>query len=159
MLGVTARLDVLELMEKRVKFRFSHRQLYLCGVTSVQQLTEVTRSYLTVGGAPAAWSRRLERLLQERPLTAALRTVHERIRSVRDLKLMLRHVVLRLWREGRSVLETSDFTSAVTTLAFGGRATMLQGLCPRALPRGGDAAPDPGLRRAVQLRDGAAGVR
>ena len=88
-LGVTARLDVLELMEKRVKSRFSHRQLYLYGVTSVQQLTEVTRSYLTVSSAPAAWSRRLERLLQERPLTAALRTVHERTRSVRDLKLML----------------------------------------------------------------------
>ena len=91
MLGVTARLDVLELMEKRVKSRFSHRQLYLYGVSSLEELTAVTLSYLRVPppAAPAAWNHRLERLLQERQLTAALRSVHERTRSIRELKLLL----------------------------------------------------------------------
>ena len=103
MLGLTARLDVLELMEKRVKSRFSHRQIYLYGVSSVQELTEVTRSYLSVAppAAPVAWNRHLERLLQERQLTAALRSVHERTRSIRDLKLLL---VRASKRNGRSTL-------------------------------------------------------
>ncbi|KAF0312121.1 Origin recognition complex subunit 4 [Amphibalanus amphitrite] len=129
-LGLTARLDVLELMEKRVKSRFSHRQLYLYGVSSVEALVAVTRSYLWLPSAAAAarWNRSVERLLQERQLTAALRSVHERTRSVRDLKLLLRHVVLRLWREGRSYPEAADFTAAVTTMSFDGRAAMLQGL-------------------------------
>ena len=60
-----------------------------------------------------------------------------------------RHVVLRLWREGRSSPEASDFTGAVATLAFDGRAAMLQGLSVLELclvsgrgGGGGGAGPD-----------------
>nr|CAB3264577.1 origin recognition complex subunit 4 [Phallusia mammillata] len=44
-IGITCRLDVMELLEKRVKSRFSHRQIYICNPSTlenyVQQFTDV----------------------------------------------------------------------------------------------------------------------
>ena len=38
MLGITSRLDVIELLEKRVKSRFSHRQIFLHQNSDVQNM-------------------------------------------------------------------------------------------------------------------------
>lgn len=39
-IGLTCRLDVIELLEKRVKSRFSHRQIYLCNRSTFQNYVE-----------------------------------------------------------------------------------------------------------------------
>ncbi|XP_037079192.1 origin recognition complex subunit 4-like, partial [Pollicipes pollicipes] len=118
-LGLTARLDVLELLEKRVKSRFSHRQLHLFGAGRLADWLAVVRSYLLLAAAGGG--------LEQRPVAAALRSLHERTRSVRDLKLYLRLVLLRLWPD-RTELQADDFTLALAAQRHDSRALLLQGL-------------------------------
>jgi len=66
-------------------------------------------------------------VLLEKPVTAVLRSLHDQTRSVRELKLLLRMVLLRLYPD-RSRLEASDFTQALAQQQFDCRAGMLQGL-------------------------------
>uniref|UniRef100_A0A8C1BIT1 Origin recognition complex subunit 4 n=1 Tax=Cyprinus carpio carpio TaxID=630221 RepID=A0A8C1BIT1_CYPCA len=47
-LGLTCRLDVLELLEKRVKSRFSHRQIHLFSSLSFAQYVDAVRSQLSL---------------------------------------------------------------------------------------------------------------
>uniref|UniRef100_A0A8C1SPS8 Origin recognition complex subunit 4 n=1 Tax=Cyprinus carpio TaxID=7962 RepID=A0A8C1SPS8_CYPCA len=47
-LGLTCRLDVLELLEKRVKSRFSHRQIHLFSSLSFAQYLDVVRAQLSL---------------------------------------------------------------------------------------------------------------
>uniref|UniRef100_A0A673MBE3 Origin recognition complex subunit 4 n=1 Tax=Sinocyclocheilus rhinocerous TaxID=307959 RepID=A0A673MBE3_9TELE len=46
--GLTCRLDVLELLEKRVKSRFSHRQIHLFSSLSFSQYVDVVRAQLSL---------------------------------------------------------------------------------------------------------------
>ncbi|XP_016119456.1 origin recognition complex subunit 4-like, partial [Sinocyclocheilus grahami] len=46
--GLTCRLDVLELLEKRVKSRFSHRQIHLFSSLSFGQYVDVVRAQLSL---------------------------------------------------------------------------------------------------------------
>uniref|UniRef100_A0A8C1KLT8 Origin recognition complex subunit 4 n=1 Tax=Cyprinus carpio TaxID=7962 RepID=A0A8C1KLT8_CYPCA len=47
-LGLTCRLDVLELLEKRVKSRFSHRQIHLFSSLSFAQYVDAVRAQLSL---------------------------------------------------------------------------------------------------------------
>ncbi|KAJ2520491.1 origin recognition complex subunit 4 [Coemansia sp. RSA 1939] len=47
-LGVTARIDVMDLLEKRVKSRFSHRQIHVHQAQSLTDFTAILRTALSV---------------------------------------------------------------------------------------------------------------
>jgi origin recognition complex subunit 4 len=47
-LGLTCRLDTMELLEKRVKSRFSHRQIYLYSPSTFGDFSAVTRKVLKI---------------------------------------------------------------------------------------------------------------
>jgi hypothetical protein len=47
-IGTGTRMDVVDLLEKRVKSRFSHRWLHVPSVSSVERFNEILRSLLTV---------------------------------------------------------------------------------------------------------------
>ncbi|KAJ1732484.1 origin recognition complex subunit 4 [Coemansia biformis] len=47
-LGVTARIDVMDLLEKRVKSRFSHRQIHVHPTPSLAAFTQVARAALCI---------------------------------------------------------------------------------------------------------------
>jgi hypothetical protein len=47
-IGTSTRMDVVDLLEKRVKSRFSHRWLHVPSVSSVERFNEILRSLLTV---------------------------------------------------------------------------------------------------------------
>ena len=46
-MGVTCRLDVIELLEKRVRSRFSHRQIYLLPI-NYEQYCSVAKHLLSL---------------------------------------------------------------------------------------------------------------
>ncbi|KAJ2234690.1 origin recognition complex subunit 4 [Coemansia sp. RSA 1722] len=47
-LGVTARIDVMDLLEKRVKSRFSHRQIHVSNVKTLEEFVAIAQSALSV---------------------------------------------------------------------------------------------------------------
>ena len=47
-LGLTSRLDAVEMLEKRVRSRFSHRQLFILGMREAEEADSVIASFLAV---------------------------------------------------------------------------------------------------------------
>ncbi|KAH9498234.1 origin recognition complex subunit 4 [Bulinus truncatus] len=47
-IGITCRLDVIELLEKRVKSRFSHRQIHLFNKLNLKQYRDLCKQYLSL---------------------------------------------------------------------------------------------------------------
>ena len=109
--GVTNRVDTINLLEKRVKSRFSGRMLRTAGPRSVQDWWRLTRGILTVplgkeedvDGWKELWGGSVNRFLEERSIKTAL---HEMWALVKDVRLLTRilvrfsspvRVLSRLW--------------------------------------------------------------
>ncbi|KAJ2126154.1 origin recognition complex subunit 4 [Coemansia sp. RSA 720] len=91
-LGVTARIDVLDLLEKRVKSRFSHRQIYVHNMASVEEFVQIAREALcidpshTVSEAFARqFNMRIEDILTSRTVSQHIEDIFEFGKDVRQL--------------------------------------------------------------------------
>ena len=97
-IGVTNRVDTINLLEKRVKSRFSGRMLRTAGLRSVQDWRKLTSAILKVpldqeedvDGWKELWSGSVNRLLQERSVDTAL---HETWALVKDVRMLTRILV------------------------------------------------------------------
>lgn len=97
-IGVTNRVDTINLLEKRVKSRFSGRMLRTAGPRSVQDWWRLTRGILTVplgreedvDGWMELWGGSVNRLLEERGVKTAL---HETWALVKDVRMLTRILV------------------------------------------------------------------
>uniref|UniRef100_A0A8C1KNW3 Origin recognition complex subunit 4 n=1 Tax=Cyprinus carpio TaxID=7962 RepID=A0A8C1KNW3_CYPCA len=78
-LGLTCRLDVLELLEKRVKSRFSHRQIHLFSSLSFAQYVDAVRAQLSLPPDfpdpkfSDAWNHSVTKLCEEKSVEEILR--------------------------------------------------------------------------------------
>ncbi|KAI8326085.1 origin recognition complex, subunit 4 [Martensiomyces pterosporus] len=101
-LGVTARIDVMDLLEKRVKSRFSHRQIHVQNSQSLEDFTSIARSSLHIGSrgdageAPgtnssipadftAEFNNQVDALLQEHSVARYIAEVYELGKDARQL--------------------------------------------------------------------------
>lgn len=97
-IGVTNRVDTINLLEKRVKSRFSGRMLRTAGPRSVQDWWRLTRGILTVpldkeedlDGWTELWGGSVNRFLEERSVKT---TLHETWALVRDVRMLTRILV------------------------------------------------------------------
>ena len=97
-IGVTNRVDTINLLEKRVKSRFSGRMLRTAGPRSVQDWWRLTSGILTVplgkekdvDGWKELWGGSVKRFLEERSVKTAL---HETWALVRDVRMLTRILV------------------------------------------------------------------
>ena len=97
-IGVTNRVDTINLLEKRVKSRFSGRMLRTAGPRSVQDWWRLTRGVLTVpldkeedvDGWKELWGGSVNRFLEERSVKTAL---HETWALVKDVGMLTRILV------------------------------------------------------------------
>jgi len=97
-IGVTNRVDTINLLEKRVKSRFSGRMLRTAGPRSVQDWWRLTRGILTVhlgkeedvDGWKELWGGSVNRFLEERSVKTAL---HETWALVKDVRMLTRILV------------------------------------------------------------------
>ena len=97
-IGVTNRVDTINLLEKRVKSRFSGRMLRTAGPRSVQDWWRLTRGILTVplgkeedmDGWKELWGGSVNRFLEERSVKTAL---HEAWALVKDVRMLTRILV------------------------------------------------------------------
>jgi origin recognition complex subunit 4 len=71
-LGLTSRVDILELLEKRVKSRFSHRILLLEPL-SEDEFCSAAKDLLSVGGP---WDEKVEAVVREKAVQRVLRSLH-----------------------------------------------------------------------------------
>ena len=97
-IGVTNRVDTINLLEKRVKSRFSGRMLRTAGPRSVRDWWKVASGILTVplgkeedvDGWKELWGGSVNRFLEERSVKTAL---HETWALVKDVSLLSRILV------------------------------------------------------------------
>ncbi len=68
-IGLTARIDVIEILEKRVQSRFSRRSVHLGKPTSVEEYLGFVRHFLVTdgnnSGCSKKWRKEMKALLEE----------------------------------------------------------------------------------------------
>nr|XP_028601395.1 origin recognition complex subunit 4 [Podarcis muralis]XP_028601403.1 origin recognition complex subunit 4 [Podarcis muralis]XP_028601408.1 origin recognition complex subunit 4 [Podarcis muralis]XP_028601415.1 origin recognition complex subunit 4 [Podarcis muralis] len=93
--GLTCRLDILELMEKRVKSRFSHRQIYLMNSFDFKKYLNICKEQLSL---PAVfpeksfiqkWNKNVQSLLEDQKVQDVLQNQFHYSKDLRSLFMLL----------------------------------------------------------------------
>ncbi|XP_018007096.2 origin recognition complex subunit 4, partial [Hyalella azteca] len=130
-IGLTCRLDVVELLEKRVRSRFSHRQVHL-KPQSLEQYCEIARQLLTLSSCPEIsqksvreWNKGVEEVLSADNSQESLHQMYDLSADMASLKQLL---VLALSSAYDRDLRSSDLQHAAATLFEDASFKILQGL-------------------------------
>ncbi|XP_063067807.1 origin recognition complex subunit 4 isoform X2 [Engraulis encrasicolus] len=131
--GLTCRLDVLELLEKRVKSRFSHRQIHLLGSMTLAQYLETAASQLSLPtDFPDAkfandWNDAVKKLCEDKSVEGVLRKHFEGSKDFRSLHTLL---LLALSRVSVSspVIRPADLLESGRCTAADSKANILHGV-------------------------------
>ncbi|TDG96411.1 hypothetical protein EPR50_G00241440 [Perca flavescens] len=131
--GITCRLDVLELLEKRVKSRFSHRQIHLLSNPTFPQYLAQVRTQLSLpADFPDAqfaedWNASVKTLVEDR---SAVDVLQRHFNSSKDFRSM--HVLLMLCLSRVSVakpaVKPADLLEASRLCFSDAKANILHGL-------------------------------
>ncbi|XP_074823418.1 origin recognition complex subunit 4 isoform X2 [Natator depressus] len=94
-IGLTCRQDILELLEKRVKSRFSHRQIYLLNSFDFKQYLKIFKEQLYLPAEflykPFAqkWNKNVQSLSEDRTVQDVLRNHFHCSKDLRSLHMLL----------------------------------------------------------------------
>ena len=104
-IGVTTRVDTINLLEKRVKSRFSGRMLRTAGPSTLDDWMSIARNALTAKLSPPNkewevwWAAAVEQFLSDRSVQASLSDTYDLTKDVRILnRILARSHQLRLSR-------------------------------------------------------------
>ncbi|KAH9076981.1 origin recognition complex subunit 4 C-terminus-domain-containing protein [Lactarius deliciosus] len=101
-IGVTTRVDTINLLEKRVKSRFSGRMLRTAGPGTLDDWITIARNALTAKPSPSNeewevwWAAAVEKFLDDRSVQVALSDTYDLTKDVRILNRILMDLVLNL---------------------------------------------------------------
>lgn len=101
-IGVTCRLDAIELLEKRVKSRFSHRQLHLFPNFSFEEYLGIMVDHLSLPASFAnkrlteEWNTSVKAFAQEGAVKMAMRRLYSTNKDIRAMQYLLLPPVMRL---------------------------------------------------------------
>ncbi|KAL7636927.1 UNVERIFIED_CONTAM: hypothetical protein RMT77_012685 [Armadillidium vulgare] len=122
-IGQTSRLDVIELLEKRVKSRFSHRQIFLYPKGKFEEFLSVARNLLKVDGnlsdektEAKIWNKKVDELFKDSEVNQVLKQVFSYNKEIRNLKSFLQHLVQNLCDES-PFLSVEHFHTAVKSFS------------------------------------------
>ncbi|KAG1679060.1 Origin recognition complex subunit 4 [Nymphon striatum] len=93
--GLTCRLDVIELFEKRVKSRFSHRQIYLLNQSTFLDYKHMFINLLSVSADTCSqnivnsWNKHIKTLSEDKTILSLLQKMFDMDKSIRKLKKFL----------------------------------------------------------------------
>nr|XP_021332500.1 origin recognition complex subunit 4 isoform X2 [Danio rerio] len=96
--GLTCRLDVLELLEKRVKSRFSHRQIHLFSSLSFSQYVDVVRLQLSLPQDfpdhrfSSQWNQSVTKLCEDKSVLEVLKRSFNSSKDFRSLYSLLKRI-------------------------------------------------------------------
>ncbi|XP_061860941.1 origin recognition complex subunit 4 isoform X2 [Colius striatus] len=94
-IGLTCRQDILELLEKRVKSRFSHRQIYLLNCFDFKQYMKIFREQLSLPAEfpdePFArkWNHNVQHLSEDKAVQDILQNLFHHTKDLRSLHTLL----------------------------------------------------------------------
>ena len=114
-IGVSSSIDVTELLEKRVKSRFSHRHLYLWPLSKVEDYLAMMAWMLRLSGDQfASWNENVKKTLESKNVK---RFIEQKVfavdNSVRQMKQFLYEAVVRMVEAGDTLLSLSHLEAAV----------------------------------------------
>jgi len=114
-LGISSRIDVTELLEKRVKSRFSHRHLYIWPVSGLANYLELATALLRLGEPQfSSWDKSVAEFLAS---NSVKKFVEQRVyncdNSISGLKQFLYLAVLAMAEVSSSQLEMEHLEVAV----------------------------------------------
>lgn len=132
--GLTCRLDIVELLEKRVKSRYSHRAILTFPSYSFDEYVEITRSLLSLPDGSLCqqfkkkWDMTLETLLEEDSVSHELLQKQYNLRKdLRSLIRLFTPVIYTLSTENPCITSSNLF-EAYTTLHMDSKTALLNGL-------------------------------
>ncbi|CAL1526075.1 unnamed protein product [Lymnaea stagnalis] len=132
-IGITCRLDVIELLEKRVKSRFSHRQLHLFNKQTKQQYRELCRAYLSLDDKfphpdfAMQWNQNINDLLEEVSVKDILERHFSLTSDVRGLMTLLTYPICQV-SSTHPNLTAGDFVTSFKLLSNDTKSAMLHGI-------------------------------
>ncbi|KAL6115195.1 orc4 [Pungitius sinensis] len=131
--GVTCRLDVLELLEKRVKSRFSHRQIHLLSSPTFAEYLGRVRTRLGLpdhfpdGRFAADWNASVETLCEDKSVEEVLRRHFNSSKDFRSLHTLLMLCLSRV-TVAKPCIRPADLLEASRLSFADAKANMLHGL-------------------------------
>ncbi|KAK3106068.1 hypothetical protein FSP39_012004 [Pinctada imbricata] len=144
-IGITCRLDVIELLEKRVKSRFSHRQIHIFNKLSFTDYVEVFKAYLSLTkdfpnkAYMEDWNQSIQvrqsfimfmshlALSEEATVKDILKRQYEFSKDIRALQQLMMYPVCQL-SDHHTQLTVSDFVDSMKILNTDTKSSMLHGV-------------------------------
>ncbi|XP_023218234.1 origin recognition complex subunit 4-like isoform X1 [Centruroides sculpturatus] len=131
--GLSCRLDVMGLLEKRVKSRFSHRTLYFFNKLNFKDYMKIAEDLLTLPrDFPTPkfrkdWNTHVKEILQDKTVSNAFQRLYNTSNDIRALKKFLIYPVSTV-DETHPYMEASDFLDSQAIQILDSKAVMLHGL-------------------------------
>ncbi|KYO18037.1 origin recognition complex subunit 4 [Alligator mississippiensis] len=132
-IGLTCRQDILELLEKRVKSRFSHRQIYLMNSFDFKQYLKIFKEQLSLPAEfpdksfTQKWNKNVQHLSEDKTVQDVLQNHFHHSKDLRSL-----HMLLMLSLCGRTVshplITASDLLEASKMCRMDSKANIVHGL-------------------------------
>ncbi|EDO42930.1 predicted protein [Nematostella vectensis] len=131
--GLSCRLDVVELLEKRVKSRFSHRQIHLFNSFSFEEYLGIVRSILTLPRSSGntsfiqCWNDSVKVLLEDSKSRDTLRRQFHVSKDVRSLHRLLTQPICNLSPDN-PFITPDDIVASHAELNMDSKGAILHGL-------------------------------
>ncbi|XP_013887563.1 origin recognition complex subunit 4 isoform X3 [Austrofundulus limnaeus] len=131
--GLTCRLDVLELLEKRVKSRFSHRQIHLLSSLTFPQYVDRVRAHLSLPDDfpdrkfAQEWSASVKTLCEDKSAVEVLQRHFNSSKDFRSLHMLLTLCLSRV-SVTKPAIRPADLLDASRLCLADTKASMLHGL-------------------------------
>jgi len=134
-IGLTCRLDVLQMLEKRVKSRFSHRQIHLFPsdkfdphyLQILKLLLKMPDSMEQQGSYFKAWNNSIETLATNANIIPVLQRLYNKTRDVRSLKTFLTLCMSNI-NEASPYLTSEMFSSSQSLMTSEAKTNIFHGL-------------------------------
>ncbi|PSN45324.1 Origin recognition complex subunit 4 [Blattella germanica] len=133
--GLTCRLDVIELLEKRVKSRFSHRQIFLFPKNNFETRMKLLKKTLSLPNGEHdlddvfvhCWNNQMAALCSDKEVKDVMSKLFNMDNSERTFKSFLMLVISKLSEE-HDELTAADFVQQYELWSRDAKVTMLVGL-------------------------------
>ncbi|XP_053119436.1 origin recognition complex subunit 4 isoform X2 [Hemicordylus capensis] len=131
--GLTCRLDILELMEKRVKSRFSHRQIYLMNSFDFKIYLNICKEQLSLPpefpekSFTEKWNKNIQSLLEDQTVQQVLQNQFHHSKDLRSLYMLLM-LALSNVTVSHPYINASDLLGASSLYRMDSKANIMHGL-------------------------------
>ncbi|PKK28670.1 origin recognition complex subunit 4 [Columba livia] len=132
-IGLTCRQDILELLEKRVKSRFSHRQIHLMNSFNFKQYIKIFKEQLSLPAEfpdesfAQKWNNNVQHLSEDKTVQDVLQSLFHYTKELRSLQLLLMLAVSNVTVH-HPLIAASDLHEASKQYRMDSKANIVHGL-------------------------------